>query len=64
MIQAKAELQLALARRDASVMADATRVAWLDWQLKGDKDAAKYFVGADCLLCTNPIWEVAKKNLN
>lgn len=39
-------------------------VAWLDWQLKGSADAAKYFVGADCRLCTNPVWEVAKKNLN
>jgi dienelactone hydrolase len=38
-------------------------VAWLDWQLKGDADAAKYFQGADCRLCTNPVWEVAKKNL-
>jgi dienelactone hydrolase len=38
-------------------------VAWLNWQLKGDKAAAKYFEGADCTLCRNPIWEVAKKNL-
>lgn len=38
-------------------------VAWLDWQLKGSTDAGKYFQGADCRLCTNPVWEVAKKNL-
>lgn len=38
-------------------------VAWLDWQLKGDKAAASYFEGADCKLCKNPIWEVAKKNM-
>jgi hypothetical protein len=38
-------------------------VAWLDWQLKGDKAAAKYFEGADCTLCKNPIWEVSKKNM-
>lgn len=38
-------------------------VAWLDWQLKGDKKAAKYFVGKDCSLCTNPVWTVEKKNM-
>jgi hypothetical protein len=37
--------------------------AWLKWQLKGDKDAAKMFVGADCALCTKPNWHVASKNL-
>ncbi len=39
-------------------------VAWLDWQLKGDAKAATYFEGADCALCRNPIWEVARKNMN
>jgi dienelactone hydrolase len=38
-------------------------LAWLDWHLKGDSAAAKYFEGADCILCRNPIWEVAKKNM-
>ena len=38
-------------------------VAWLKWQLQGDQAAAKYFVGADCTLCTNPAWKVEKKNL-
>lgn len=38
-------------------------LAWLDWRLKGDANAAKYFEGADCKLCTNPIWEVSKKNM-
>lgn len=38
-------------------------VAWLQWQLKGDSQAAEWFEGADCRLCTNPIWEVAKKNM-
>lgn len=38
-------------------------VAWLDWQLKGDEKAAKYFVGDDCLLCKNPVWKVEKKNI-
>jgi hypothetical protein len=38
-------------------------VNWLDWQLKGDKTAAKMFAGADCTLCRDPIWTVKKKNL-
>jgi len=38
-------------------------VAWLKWRLNGDQSAAKYFEGADCSLCKNPIWEVAKKNM-
>jgi dienelactone hydrolase len=39
-------------------------VAWLGWQLKGDAQAAKYFVGKDCLLCTNPLWHVEKKGID
>lgn len=39
-------------------------VAWLDWQLKGDQEAARWFVGPDCRLCTNPVWEVDKKNID
>ncbi|HTE39935.1 MAG TPA: hypothetical protein VK629_03845 [Steroidobacteraceae bacterium] len=39
-------------------------VAWLNWQLKGDKQASRYFVGKDCTLCTNPIWTVEKKKLD
>lgn len=38
-------------------------VAWLDWQLKGDGQAARYFVDKDCRLCTNPIWTVEKKGI-
>jgi hypothetical protein len=25
--------------------------SWLDWQLRGDTESAKRFVGADCGLC-------------
>lgn len=39
-------------------------VTWLQWQLKGDKAAAKMFLGADCGLCTNPEWHVKKKNID
>ena len=36
---------------------------WLRWQFKGDKQAAKMFVGKDCSLCTNPNWDTASKHL-
>jgi len=36
---------------------------WLQWQFKGDKQAAKMFVGKDCSLCTNPNWDTASKRL-
>lgn len=39
-------------------------VAWLEWQLNSDQQAATYFRGPDCKLCTNPIWEVEKKNID
>ncbi|MGF7146808.1 dienelactone hydrolase [Sphingomonas zeicaulis] len=36
-------------------------VAWLDWQLRGDRQAAKLFEGPDCGLCNNPKWRIEKK---
>lgn len=36
-------------------------VAWLDWQLKGDRQAARWFVGSDCRLCTSYGWTVQRK---
>jgi hypothetical protein len=36
---------------------------WVMWQFKGDKKAAKMFVGKSCGLCTNPNWDVASKGL-
>ncbi|MFC3077396.1 alpha/beta hydrolase family protein [Phenylobacterium terrae] len=38
-------------------------VKWLDWRLKGDAAAARWFVGEDCVLCREPIWEVKRKGL-
>jgi dienelactone hydrolase len=38
-------------------------VAWLDWQLKGEKKASAMFVGDKCTLCTNPNWETHAKRL-
>lgn len=37
---------------------------WLDWRLKGDAAAAKWFAGKDCRLCSEPGWEVAKKGID
>jgi hypothetical protein len=36
-------------------------VAWLEWQLKGDKRAAKMFTGPACGLCTDSRWTVQQK---
>lgn len=39
-------------------------VAWLDWQLKNDRAAAKWFVGPNCGLCVDPQWTVERKRLD
>lgn len=38
-------------------------VAWLKWQLKGDHEAAKMFIGNPCGLIKNPKWIVSKKKI-
>jgi hypothetical protein len=38
-------------------------VAWLDWRLKGDKDAGGMFSGPNCGLCTNRHWHVQKRHI-
>jgi hypothetical protein len=43
-------------------MAQAARL-WLQWQLKGDQEAGKAFVGPECTLCKDPDWVVKKKNM-
>ncbi len=37
--------------------------AWLQWQLKGDKEAAKMFTGEPCGLSQMPGWKAEKKNI-
>jgi hypothetical protein len=40
-------------------------LGWLNWQLKGDDNAKKMFVGPDCELCKPPsMWVVKKKMLD
>ncbi|QIK77804.1 hypothetical protein G7077_01610 [Sphingomonas piscis] len=34
---------------------------WLDWQLKADKRAGRWFTGPDCILCTTYGWTVQRK---
>ncbi|WP_262503866.1 hypothetical protein [Sphingosinithalassobacter sp. CS137] len=36
-------------------------VDWLEWQLRGDVDAAKTFVGPECGLCASPTWTIERK---
>lgn len=36
---------------------------WLEWQLRGDRAAATWFVGRDCHLCRDPAWTVERKRL-
>lgn len=38
-------------------------LAWLNWQLRGDKQAAKLFEGTDCGLCKSTKWRIEKKGL-
>ncbi len=38
-------------------------LAWLQWQLKGDQEAAKLFQGADCGLANREGWTVEKNGL-
>lgn len=37
--------------------------AWFQWQLKGDKPAAKMFEGESCGVAQMPGWKVEKKNI-
>ncbi|MDT8399780.1 MAG: hypothetical protein RQ899_14320 [Pseudomonadales bacterium] len=39
-------------------------VNWLNWQLRGDKNAGHMFLGEDCGLCENPEWSFAKSRLD
>ena len=38
-------------------------VDWLEWQLRGDAEAAKSFLGEDCRLCTDPEVAIEARNL-
>jgi hypothetical protein len=38
-------------------------IDWLDWQLRGDVEASRMFVGSSCGLCRDPQWEYRSKGL-
>jgi hypothetical protein len=38
-------------------------VSWLDWQLRGDTQSAKRFIGDDCGLCKDSKWSLQRKQL-
>jgi hypothetical protein len=38
-------------------------VSWLDWHLRRDEEARRMFVGADCGLCKDPLWQFQSKDL-
>ncbi|MCL6252234.1 hypothetical protein M3P36_14410 [Altererythrobacter sp. KTW20L] len=44
--------------RNAMIVVD-----WLEWQLRGDRAAARTFTGANCRLCTDPEATIEFKNL-
>ena len=39
-------------------------LAWLNWQLKGNKEAAKMFQSDKCGLCSDPQWVIRKKKID
>ena len=41
--------------------AAAIAVDWLEWQLRGDKTAARTFLGDNCRICTVPGWTIERK---
>lgn len=41
-----------------------TALAWLDWQLKGDKTAAAYFQGENPGILSRADWTIEKKNID
>lgn len=38
-------------------------VHWLQWQLRGDKESARWFLGAECSLCVDKEWSLMSKSL-
>ena len=38
-------------------------VAWLNWQLRGDKATSTWFAGKDCKLCADSRWTISRHNL-
>jgi enterochelin esterase-like enzyme len=41
--------------------AAAISVDWLEWQLRGDRSAARSFIGENCRICGVPGWSIERK---
>jgi hypothetical protein len=39
-------------------------LAWLNWQLKGNKESARMFQGDRCSLCADSQWVTRKKKID
>lgn len=39
-------------------------IAWLDWRLKGDAQAARRFTGATCGYCADAGWKITRKGID
>jgi len=39
-------------------------VDWLEWQLRGDKGAARTFLGSNCRLCSGTNWTIQRKGFS
>jgi len=48
---------------DNGGIAASVAVSWLDWRLRSDERAARRFVGKDCGLCKDALWNVDSKNI-
>lgn len=42
----------------------ALAIRWLEWQFEGNEEAARWFVGENCKLCTAAGWKVKKKGID
>jgi hypothetical protein len=49
---------------DNGGIAASVAVSWLDWQLRGDKTAARRFTGKDCGLCKDAQWNIDRKRID
>lgn len=48
---------------DMQERTDGYMTAWMLWQLQGDEDAARVFIGEDAEILSNQLWQdIEKKN--
>ncbi len=54
---------MAFVDQTVEVQGSILAVQWLDYTLNGNSEAARYFLGQGCGLCTEPYWTIQSKNL-